>query len=606
MRNSFSLLLLIAIISLHTLCCSAQNEGNVWIIGSSPENTIFNGYQWGNTVIDFADIEPSIYYDSLVTMDFSRAVSSVSDAAGNLQLYSNGLQLHGNDHQAIIGGDTIAHSDFWDLWSIPDYYPDGRPWVVGHTIPQNIIILPLPGATDKYILLYQIRTIENNTSDATSFNYSIVEKNQDGLLEVTVKDAVIDERLYDGGTVQASRHANGRDWWVIQCSEHQEQILTYLVTPTDVQLVHTKEKEALSTNTLSQAAFSPDGQFYAIANGHSVAGPWASVVWLYEFDRCSGNLSGIGRDTILTADLYGTVAFSSNSKFLYTSEYEHIFQYDLTEQDWAATRDTIATYDGFSYRTNEYGVDRKTHFGPMMLGPDHRIYAIVPGNSRYLNVIDFPNELGVAASVNQHKIMIPTDHFSGVPNLPHYTTGPIDSSTCDTLGIDGFLRARFCYLEDSMDYLNIRFTDVSYTDVESWEWDFGDGSTYSGERPYFHRYDQDGAYEVCLTVTRNGLDDTFCKTLYLGVTSIADRPEANVVVDIYPNPVGEVLQFYLRDLIPNRVKASVYNTLGQRVATVVAHSQINHIAIEGHPAGMYYLVLQSAHGIISTSAFIKQ
>lgn len=57
----------------------------------------------------------------------------------------------------------------------------------------------------------------------------------------------------------------------------------------------------------------------------------------------------------------------------------------------------------------------------------------------------------------------------------------------------------------------IQFSDNSYHDVEEWSWDFGDGTTLSGNDPVIHKnpvhqYQQSGTYPVTLTVS-NGVQE---------------------------------------------------------------------------------------------------
>jgi len=40
--------------------------------------------------------------------------------------------------------------------------------------------------------------------------------------------------------------------------------------------------------------------------------------------------------------------------------------------------------------------------------------------------------------------------------------------------------ALYRYDSDSLDYLRIRFTDLSYFQPDTWFWDLGDGSTFNG------------------------------------------------------------------------------------------------------------------------------
>ena len=62
--------------------------------------------------------------------------------------------------------------------------------------------------------------------------------------------------------------------------------------------------------------------------------------------------------------------------------------------------------------------------------------------------------------------------------------------------------------------LRVEFTDESEGDIDSWDWDFGDGSTSSAENPA-HVYKSMGKYDVSLTVTGAGGSDTETKRNYI-------------------------------------------------------------------------------------------
>ena len=60
------------------------------------------------------------------------------------------------------------------------------------------------------------------------------------------------------------------------------------------------------------------------------------------------------------------------------------------------------------------------------------------------------------------------------------------------------------------------FTSTSGGNPDHWQWDFGDGSTGTGPQ-VAHQYENEGTYDVCLTVTGNqnpsGCYDNICKTV---------------------------------------------------------------------------------------------
>ncbi|MGB0651658.1 MAG: PKD domain-containing protein [Thermoplasmatota archaeon] len=72
----------------------------------------------------------------------------------------------------------------------------------------------------------------------------------------------------------------------------------------------------------------------------------------------------------------------------------------------------------------------------------------------------------------------------------------------------------------------VQFTDESTDNdgnIESWHWDFGDGTTSNEQNPT-HTYDEEGDYTACLTVTDDdGASDTTCNV----VTVVNEPPVAD-------------------------------------------------------------------------------
>jgi PKD repeat protein len=68
----------------------------------------------------------------------------------------------------------------------------------------------------------------------------------------------------------------------------------------------------------------------------------------------------------------------------------------------------------------------------------------------------------------------------------------------------------------------VTFTDLSAGNPTSWQWDFGDGTTSTEQNPV-HTYQQEGAYDVTLTVSNSYGTDTVKKT---GATQNGQPPVA--------------------------------------------------------------------------------
>lgn len=83
----------------------------------------------------------------------------------------------------------------------------------------------------------------------------------------------------------------------------------------------------------------------------------------------------------------------------------------------------------------------------------------------------------------------------------------------------------------STSFLNATFIDSSvYNFVQSWFWEFGDGSTSNAQKPS-HQYTAAGTYQVCLTITDSCSSDSICKNV--AVTCPDPQPAFTFVNNLY-------------------------------------------------------------------------
>jgi len=79
--------------------------------------------------------------------------------------------------------------------------------------------------------------------------------------------------------------------------------------------------------------------------------------------------------------------------------------------------------------------------------------------------------------------------------------------------------------------LVVKFTDTSTGNPESWNWDFGDGSTSAQANPV-HAYSTPGAFHVNLTVSRGNNKDTSVQTVVSGGVPAADFVADSTTVSV--------------------------------------------------------------------------
>ena len=141
--------------------------------------------------------------------------------------------------------------------------------------------------------------------------------------------------------------------------------------------------------------------------------------------------------------------------------------------------------------------------------------------------------------------------------------------------------------------------------IESWSWDFGDGNTSNEQNP-IHEYENDGTYQVSLTVTTDigTQSEPYTAEIQIGALSISDdmNPQKFGISKNYPNPFNPntTIEYYLGE--SGIVSLDVYNVNGELVDNIVNSYQIsgNH-SVTWQPtnisSGMYYLSLVQSSNI---------
>ncbi len=498
-----------------------------WILGehTSSGDTTYTG------VMDFNMTNEPILDNSIFkAIVFFRSNSSFSDANGDLLVFSNGSKFFDANGDVITGGEDLHPGDNEEY----GYPRHGEP-----------IFLDNPDGSKSF---YAIGGDNVNFTDANNvsstgedsifyfkFNY---DTNDQGIVEVSnieerntiVQDTFSNERLV------TTRHANGRDWWILLNYHKSNEYLKMLLGDGGFEVNDIQEVDESPILGADQPVMSPDGSLYAIYSWSGlVQGPSESSITWYEFDRCTGEMSNYNRYLLTTDGIggIGSVAFSPNSRFMYVAMEETIYQFDMEAEDVVASKIEVATYDGHIDSSLDSTSMIATKFNLMQLAPNGKIYITVPWTrSRHLHVIDQPDSLGVACNVIQRAVELPYYHWFNMPSYPNYRLGPLSGSPCDTLGPV----ASFAYA-DTDTTAQVRFTDQSAKAPTSWHWDFGDGTTSTAQNPS-HIYLTPGTYEVCLRVENRFGVDSVCQEVPVIFTGTEELVNADLF-RIFPNPVTD-------------------------------------------------------------------
>lgn len=396
-----------------------SKEGNVWVLGYPPDPD-FPSDLFGGTLVNFNNGKPDTSRFTIQRSMFTS--SSITDGNGNLLFYSNGCDILNRNHQIMLNGDDINSTGdaYYNL-----YCANG---IKAYGEIQDMLTFSWP----KHENLYKIIHIRYEPFETSSeiWNTTVDMELDGGMGEVVEKSV----KIFDGGTsdgyMTATRHGNGEDWWITAPEWRTTRKFVFLLDSLGIHGPDIQEEAGILTGSggYGQAAFSPDGTKYA-----EVCFFQGQVM---DFDRCTGKFSNprvIQINFPQVNDCAGA-AFSPDSRYLYVSVCDSLFQYDLSKENFNSTRQTVACFDGIK---DSMGL-KDAYFYTMLLAPDDKIYMNTPGSTKALHIIHRPNEPGAACEFQKWGLELPTLHSSGqMPNLPNFRLGAMDppcgSGACDTL-----------------------------------------------------------------------------------------------------------------------------------------------------------------------------
>lgn len=382
-----------------------------WVVGRS-----CNG---GGAILDFATTPPSVTPACLAFGGIA-GILGYADEDGQLRFYSNGCLIADALGNIMQEGDSLGLDTANGCLTLnPNNGIDGPQWGLA---------LPRPASGGRVFLFHQNVTASDSVCKALLFSEIDLGANG-GLGAVAQRNVLLTTDSLSPSQLTACKHANGRDWWLLQPRYPDNTYLRYLVTPWGVEGPFYQQIGPAVPHGggwRSQASFSPDGERYA-RNAHTPGG------LLFRFDRCTGLLYD---PLVLEADWStpfiaadNAACFSPSSRFLYLGTEADLFQFDLHAPDPQASRVLVGQYDfwqdGVSYPC----------LGMLQPGPDGKMYMGTSCTARYLHVVNSPDSAGLACNFVQRQIQLPSWRRSGPNNLLNYALGALPGSPCDSLGL---------------------------------------------------------------------------------------------------------------------------------------------------------------------------
>ncbi|MBL0339585.1 MAG: T9SS type A sorting domain-containing protein [Bacteroidetes bacterium] len=390
-------------------------RNNIWCFGDSAG-------------IDFSiPANPVPISTSLVTRG---SCVSIADTSGELLFYANtrsgaggvitGLVWNKN-HLLLNNGDSIS----------------GGGWY------QEMVIVPMPDCDSLYYLFSIGVTMPNG------LKFSVINmKSNGGLGTVIQKNVSLVSGTKYVDCINAVKHGNGRDWWIIVRPspvgqpQYNNEWHLFLVSPVGISAMPGQNVGYLNGTNLGKISISPNGSKISFVN-------LAGLIELYSFDRCTGNISNANlvepELTIGPYPYYWSCEYSQSGRYLYVSSQmsavNYLWQYDT----WASNI--------FSTKTLIWqSVSPPSYIGELKSGPDEKIYLSSSwrspnGASNFpydstmyylenmnLSVINSPDSAGTACDFQPWSFYLGGKRsYLGLPNNPDYDMPALAGSPCDTL-----------------------------------------------------------------------------------------------------------------------------------------------------------------------------
>ncbi len=438
----------LGLVCLLAINVSAQQDNN-WYFGRM-------------AALNFSTGKPVAIVNS--EMDTMEGSAAISDHNGQVLFYTNGI-------------------DVWNKNNVK--MPHGTGLLGDQSTTQSAVIVPKPGSSTHYYIF-----AADDAGGPNGLTYSEVDMAADNgngdviLANVPLVNPVTEK-------ITAVYHDNGEDIWVTTHGWGNNTFYSYLVTASGVSNIpiisnvgSVIEGADNSGHYAGWMSISPNGKRLASVNG-------LLNVELFDFNNQTGLLS----NAVVVkspAKCYG-VEFSPNSKLLYVTGNDNIFQYNITATDVAATQKSVGSINVAS---------------SIKLGPDSKIYLVSKYLAGSLSVINNPNIEGTGCNFVTDAVDLGGKKtFVGLPN---FVVAPYYLLDIDT--------------EHDCNDTEVSFMTIGTVNAESVIWDFGDGNQSTSQFAV-HTYAATGTYTVKAKAKSGKETRYFTKQVVVVKAPVANKPD---------------------------------------------------------------------------------
>jgi gliding motility-associated-like protein len=450
--------------------CFAQNETKQWRFGQ-------------NAGLDFNFSPPIPVVGS--NMNQLEGCSTISDAAGNLLFYTNGITVWNQTNAIMTGGTGLLGNN---------------------STSQSALIVKQPGSGT----IYFIFTLDWS-GGLNGLNYSTVDMSLSGGMGAVT---ILNTPLYSPSDekMTAVKHCNGVDVWVITKEDATNNYRAYLVSASGVSstpIISVGVGIPSTSMTIGCMKASPSGRKIGCAY---MLNATLNDVEVLDFDPSTGFVSNSlnlsSPSSILFPLPYG-YEFSPDGTKFYATDVGVIYQWDLC----AGSNSAIIA--------SRYAIYTTKNSSGLQMASDGKIYCSETSYST-IGVINSPNSLGAACNYSGSAISIaPAICQSGLPNfVTSYFYAP-------SIAAPSLIIASYGSACNTVSFTTITPTVCANTDYPAlgYNWSFGDPASglanSSNVTDPTHVFSAAGNYTVKLIVNYACRADTLIQTVTTsGITGV--------------------------------------------------------------------------------------
>jgi hypothetical protein len=411
------------------MCCLAcivnaqeYKRNNNWVTGFAP-------------VIKL-NFQVALSIDTFTLTTFTKSSSNISDTNGQFLFYSTGFSIMDKYSDTMNNGNYV-NSPYGNV--LANYYG------LSSLFDQTSIILPKKGNQYYVFSTGMSDSVANNYlnhvyTEFDVLNYSVVDMDSNnGKGKVVQKNVVLaDKQHYYNTALQAVKHANGKDWWLVKADCSYNRYQEFLVKEDTILGPFYQYYQDTSSYCywIGQLYFNQEGTKMACSNkgdryyNNGIVGYVPTRVDIYDFNRCNGELIHKKKyivpydtSTYPGNDFKMGICFSPNSKLLYVSNTYSIYQIDLEDTN---TNNAI-----FIHGPDTSDLSYFAWYHNMATAPDGKLYI---GNyhstRKYMSYIDKPNVKGLGCQFMPQGLWQPYTNLKSPPNMPNYGLGKDTTQVC--------------------------------------------------------------------------------------------------------------------------------------------------------------------------------